>query len=166
MLLHHEEPTTKFWSHIEQLDQVYFVRGTPLEQVDLHRCNIEKGMATRAHATSFWPRHTARSFIVLHDGEGDEDVSSVGLRDWKAILSVLAATEKSNVPVCAELIHGENVKFFPGCTEAGEMYTLSMPFAAGRVWTTALMDSILVLPYYERHLLKVLERLSSGRSAC
>lgn len=84
--------------------------------------------------------------------------------DWKSILSILAAREKCpSVPICAEILHGENVKFFPGST-GSEHFSHSVPFAAGHVWTTALMDSLLVLPYYEKHLLKVLERLLSGRS--
>jgi hypothetical protein len=65
------------------LDQVYFVKGSPLEQVDLHRCHIR----------------AARAFIVLHDPGQEAHMnsitpSSVSVYDWKAILAILAAREK------------------------------------------------------------------------
>ena len=148
VILHPTMPTEKFWSSTDQLEQVYFVKGSALENVDLARCNVQN----------------ARAFVALADVEKTDDKKGESsLSDWRAILSVLGVLDRSDTDVCAELLCGENVKFLPKAS-GGQQYTLSVPFAAGRVWSPSLMDSILVLPFYERYLLKVLERLSSGRS--
>ncbi len=138
------------WQRISIFDAVLFVRGSPLEDSNLRRAGIFR----------------AATVVVLADGSSEVSSNKLeALVDSDAIFSYQHVKRMNpTTQVVVEIVNQSNI----GYLEDGSVPILvddpkfSPQFAAGSLFTTALLDSIVCQAYYNPQIVKVINKLITG----
>jgi hypothetical protein len=121
------------WQRISMFDAVLVVRGSPLEETNLRRAGIFR----------------AQQVVVLADGARDGTVRTSGMEalvDSDAIFAYQCVKRMNpNTQVVVEIVNQSNIGYLvtdmQGSTNPND-YKFSNQFAAGTLFTTSLLDSL------------------------
>ena len=120
------------WSKICIFDAILIIRGSPLEEANLRRAGIFR----------------CAQVVVLADGSNNESTaSSVGMEalvDSDAIFSYqLVKRMNASTQIVVEIVNTSNISYLDTTNTSNvENYKFSQQFAAGNLFTTSLLDSI------------------------
>ncbi|EGG17906.1 hypothetical protein DFA_08907 [Cavenderia fasciculata] len=171
VILHPEEPDMSEW---DDMDDIFFVKGSPLERKDLESVNI----------------HLASKIIILsdpytvHHNSSLTEQTSVQL-DSDTIMAYLEINEmltnkrNSSSFLTVELVHEPNIRFISrntksiGPTSKSRLkreneeiekpkYYITSEFASGKVLTLTTLDSLLCQSNHQEYLLDVAHELVLG----
>lgn len=119
------------WSKIAIFDAILVIRGSPLEESNLRRAGIFR----------------AAQVVVLADGSGESRAAGVGMEalvDSDAIFSYqLVKRMNAGTQIVVEIVNTSNISYLDTDSSSNvENYKFSQEFAAGNLFTTPLLDSI------------------------
>jgi hypothetical protein len=141
------------WQKINIFESILVVRGSSLEESDIRRSGIFK----------------ARQVVVLADAitdlDGSKDSSKMeALIDADAIFcyqSVQRMNEKARIVI--EIVRQANVTYLDPESNTHDLdYKFTPQFAAGVLFTSSLLDTIVCQAFYNPHIIKVINKLVSG----
>lgn len=115
------------------------LQGSPLELHDLYRAGIER----------------ASSAVLFTNARpsSDSEQSADMLLDADTICMYrLMCTENPELEVVCELVSRNNVTFLSNHTQDDDTLLLAPPFAAGHVYTPAMLDILLCQAWYNPHV--------------
>jgi len=147
------------WQRISMFDAILFVRGSPLEEANLHRAGIFK----------------AARVVVLADGissasnssnsSGASQSSDEALVDSDAIFTYQCVHRMNPFAhVVVEVVHHSNISYLESDQSHASTgdYKCTPQFAAGTLFTTSLLDTLVCQAYYNPLIIKVVNKLISG----
>jgi hypothetical protein len=119
------------WTKISLFDAILVVRGSPLEEANLRRAGIFR----------------AAQVVVLADGNDQARAAGAGLEalvDSDAIFSYqLVKRMNPETQIVVEIVNTSNISYLEtDSSTTVENYKFSPQFAAGNLFTTSLLDSI------------------------
>lgn len=130
-ILYPGELPHNIWRRISIFEEIYFVRGSILEESDIRRAGIFR----------------ASHVVVLAESVSEDQVSKVGseaLVDADAIFGyqcVRRMNEKAAVII--EIVREQNVRYLEKSTVVSlEGYKFSSQFASGSLFTSSILDTI------------------------
>jgi hypothetical protein len=139
------------WHRISIFEAIVFVRGSPLEESNLRRAGIFR----------------ASQVVVLGDGSNESGGGSTGMEalvDSEAIFAYQHVKRMNpSTQVVVEIVNQSNVGYLnENVNDSNNDYKFSSQFAAGIVFTTSILDSIVCQAYYNPQIIKVVNKLVSG----
>lgn len=143
---------TYIWSEINRFEDIYLIRGSALNLEDLERAKVMK----------------AKAVIILSKSyESGSDSASSNSLDADAIFMYKTIESKyKNVVIVTELRTVSAISFLVQGKEESNMqkdqYYSSMPFAAGEIFVSPLLDSLMCQAYYSPKITEILEQLIMG----
>eukprot|EP01133_Synstelium_polycarpum_P005621 gene5621-6484_t len=169
VILHPEEPDMSEWDDIED---IFFVKGSPLERNDLEKVKI----------------HTAAKIIVLSDPYTPHHISSLTDKtsvqlDSETIMAYLEINEMlrdkdATSFITVELVHEPNIRFISKNLKSlhksqsrlkretdkieKPKYYVTSEFASGKVLTLTTLDSLICQANHQEFLLDVATELVLG----
>lgn len=156
VILSPDEIEHDVWDRISMFDAVWVVRGSPLEERNLRRAGIFQ----------------VKRVLVLADGTSESDgeggSSMAALVDSDAIFAYQRVRKLNPLAqVVIEIVNTSNVGYLYTPTRSINQpppsdYKFSTQFAAGELFTTSLLDSIVCQGYYNPHIISVIDKLISG----
>lgn len=186
VIFHEEEPTQQIWSQLSSFPQIYFVRGSALKDSDLDKINLEdaKQVVILSPLISKKPgvdktptqRMSEQEESMLKEDNMDDDTvkekkekDEENLMDAQTIFkyNIIKRRHKS-VKIITELYSHQNLAYlddpniYTVMNEYG--YDQTPIFAAGEVYSSSLMDSLVCQACYNSALITVLRQLVIGET--
>ena len=178
VILHEEKPNPKQWSQLCLFPQIYFVKGSALNEKNLDRVNIRKAKQVVILCPSQKGRISggqgddANQEMQEEDPEQEEEGEEnnaksenddENLLDAQTIFKYNMIKKKNkNVNVVTELFYSENLAYllddpniYHTMKEFG--YDQTPTFASGEVYLSSLMDSLICQAYFNPALITVLK---------
>lgn len=145
------------WQRICLFEGIFFVRGSPLEDNDLRRAGIFR----------------AAQVIVLADTQGEKSFGTaaanargdVAMYDADSIFSFQAVRRLNEKAHCVvEIVKHANIVYLdPESVSSSEGdYRFSPQFAAGTLFTTAMLDTLACQVFYNPQIIKLINKLISS----
>ena len=138
------------WRRISIFEGILYVRGSPLEESDIKRCGVFR----------------ASQVVVLADPDANStgDVSGMdALIDADAIFTyhcVKRLNEHSHIVI--EIVRHQNVGYLDENANTDCDYKFTPNFAAGKLFTSSMLDAVVCQVFYNPQLIRVLNKLISG----
>ena len=131
MIISPEDIPHDVWSRIAIFDAILIVRGAALEEANLRRAGIFR----------------CAQVVVLADGNSESGSSGVGMEalvDSEAIFSYqLVKRMNAGTQIVVEIVNTSNISYLESDGSSNEQnYKFTPQFAAGNLFTTSLLDSI------------------------
>ena len=176
VILNKEEPDDKLWSTIFFFEQIYIVKGDPLNKQDLFRAGIRNAKKVVILAPSLEDIKKAR-FDNLENNKNKDPRKLTSeeedLLDSKTVFKYnMISKIKKDIYIVIELINPKNVIFLynKGREQKDEFKFLKMDvtidgtasFASGEVYFSSIMDNLMIQAYFNPSLLGVLKKLVIG----
>jgi hypothetical protein len=187
VIFHEEEPTQQLWSQLSNFPQIYYVRGSALKESDLDKVNLEEAKQVvilspllnkknNTAAKTSLPNVNEREESMLKQENNDEEAmkekkekDEENLMDAQTIFkyNIIKRRHKS-VKIITELYSHQNLAYLDEpniywvMNEYG--YDLTPIFAAGEVYSSSLMDSLICQACYNSALITVLKQLVIGET--
>ncbi|EFA75699.1 hypothetical protein PPL_10752 [Heterostelium album PN500] len=171
VILHPEEPDMSEWDDIED---IHFVKGSPLERKDLEYCKV----------------HLAAKIIVLSDpyttrcastvtSETSVQLDADTIMAYLEVNEMLVSANNNTSFVTVELVHEPNIRFISKNIrsqlnihksklkrENEEIekpnYYITSEFASGKVLTLTTLDSLICQSNHQEYLLEIAQELVLG----
>jgi hypothetical protein len=141
---------TYIWSEINRFEEIYLIKGSALNPNDLERARMGK----------------AKAIIILTKSYESNGSSTQNNLDADAIFmyktieanykNVTIVTELASVGAIAFLVQGKDEQF------QKDDYYSSKPFAAGEIFVSHLLDSLMCQAYYSPKIMEVFEQMIMG----
>eukprot|EP00164_Ancoracysta_twista_P004635 GFYU01006262.1.p1 GENE.GFYU01006262.1~~GFYU01006262.1.p1 ORF type:complete len:467 (-),score=119.15 GFYU01006262.1:126-1526(-) len=151
VILHPEQPDFSTLAVLSQFSNIYFVVGNPLLIEDLERAAVED----------------ASTVVICCNPNGATDNQEHSI-DADALLTLLSIedTMQSDAFCIVELAHMPNAKFIRNKAPPGrnEDWYRFPAFAAGRIYSASMFDSLTCQTYFNPHIIGTLEVLLSAGS--
>ena len=150
VILYPYEIPQHIWRRISIFEGIFHVRGSPLEESDIRRAGIFR----------------ASQVVVLADPNAEDQSSHSGvdaLVDADAIFTyhcVRRLNEKTQVMI--EIVKQQNVTYLDPAAGMDSDYKFTPQFAAGLLFTSSMLDSIVCQAFYNPQIIRVLNQLISG----
>lgn len=160
VILHQDEISPSMWQRISIFPDIYLVKGSPMEQVDICRAGVFK-----AHTVVIL---SAAQFRRDQDEFKNRSLEQNQLIDADALFTfknVKLLNHEAHVIV--ELVQMANLMYFDiesGITNPGRGI-LSPTFASSSLYMTSAIDALLCKSYYTPQILKILNLMISGRES-
>ena len=175
VILHDEELTSKQWQQLRYFTEIYFVKGSPLNESSYDRVNIMKAkqvVILTPNANKLHRKAEAPSDKKGHSRSEEFGMSKdeETLRDAKTIFKYNIIKKKNpKVKVVTELIAQDNIAFLMDNPLLYNLmkkyeYDQTPTFASGEVYLSSLMDSLICQAYYNPALPTVLKQLVVGEN--
>mmetsp|Transcript_23872 Transcript_23872/g.35024 ORF Transcript_23872/g.35024 Transcript_23872/m.35024 type:complete len:1148 (-) Transcript_23872:179-3622(-) len=139
------------WRRISIFEGILVVRGSPLEESDIRRAGIFR----------------AQQVVVLADPNSDNGNQGIdALVDADAIFTyhcVRRLNEKAQIMI--EIVRHQNVGYLDPSMSVNTHdadYKFTPQFAAGTLFTSSMLDSIVCQAFYNPQIIRVLDKLISG----
>ena len=163
VLLHPIPPTMHQWSKTMMFSDVYYMQGSPFETNDF----VRAGIMTASSVVLF---SISTPHSTVHTGGGSELIDGSGGDAMYVCLYRLVRTLNRDVEIVCEIASTSNVQYLANSSSVGttlmrEAAYATPPFAAGHVFTPAMMDILLVQANFNHHLISILTHLISGGEA-
>jgi hypothetical protein len=149
-ILYPYEIPQHIWRRISIFEGIFHVRGSPLEESDIRRAGIFR----------------ASQVVVLADPNAEDQETQTGvdaLVDADAIFTyhcVRRLNEKTQVMI--EIVKHQNVTYLDPAAGLDSDYKFTPQFAAGLLFTSSMLDSIVCQAFYNPQIIRVLNQLISG----
>jgi hypothetical protein len=150
VILYPYEIPQHIWRRISIFEGIFHVRGSPLEESDIRRSGIFR----------------ASQVVVLADPNAENQEAKAGvdaLVDADAIFTyhcVRRLNEKTQVMI--EIVRQQNVTYLDPAAGLDSDYKFTPQFAAGLLFTSSMLDSIVCQAFYNPQIIRVLNQLISG----
>mmetsp|Transcript_8231 Transcript_8231/g.15524 ORF Transcript_8231/g.15524 Transcript_8231/m.15524 type:complete len:1217 (+) Transcript_8231:175-3825(+) len=150
VILYPYEIPQHIWRRISIFEGIFHVRGSPLEESDIRRAGIFR----------------ASQVVVLADPNAEDRETQAGvdaLVDADAIFTyhcVRRLNEKTQVMI--EIVKQQNVTYLDPTAGLDSDYKFTPQFAAGLLFTSSMLDSIVCQAFYNPQIIRVLNQLISG----
>ncbi|CAI2372794.1 unnamed protein product [Moneuplotes crassus] len=194
VIFNEEEPSQQLWSQLSRFPQIYFVRGSALKESDLDRINLEDAKQVVILSPMLGTKKTNESYSnigkskkpkqtqietedsMLKEDNKDEDAikekkekEEENLMDAQTIFKYNIIKKRHNsVKIITELYSHENLAYLDDPTIYHVMndygYDQTPTFAAGQVYSSSLMDSLVCQACYNSALITVLRQLVIGEA--
>ena len=142
---------TYIWREINRFEEIYIMQGSALNPADL-----EKARITKAKAVIILSKPNDYNANIKSQNMMDADVIFM----YKTIKSTF-----SNSIIITELASTSTINFLiQGKDENLEKYgySISRPFAAGEIYFSSLLDTLLCQAYYAPKITEILDQLIMG----
>jgi hypothetical protein len=151
VLLYPHDIPHDVWQRISVFDSLLIIRGSCLEESQLRRAGIFR----------------AAQVVVLADGSSGStsNSSSMGaLVDSEAIFTYQHVKRMNpSTQVVLEFVNQSNISYLKDESKVSvDDPKFTAQFAAGSLFTTSLLDSIVCQAYYNPQIIKVINKLISG----
>jgi hypothetical protein len=151
VILHPQDVPLDVWRRVSNFDGIFFIRGTSLEEGNLKRAGIFR----------------ASTVVVLTDAATEQlkNTNAQSLVDSDAIFCYqLVKRLNPETQTVIEIVNQSNIGYLedqqnPSLVDDPKF---SPQFAAGTLFTTGLLDSIICQAYYNPEIIKVVTKLLSG----
>lgn len=142
---------TFIWSEINRFEEIYLIRGSALNPADL-----EKARVKRARAIII----LSKSYESIGGKISQNNLDADAIFMYKTIeadyQNVVIVTELASVSAIAFLVQGKEE------TINKDDYYQSKPFAAGEIFVSHLLDSLMCQAYYAPKITEILEQMIIG----
>lgn len=132
------------WNSISRFTQIFLVNGSPLKRDTLLKANVNYAdkVVILGHDSTLMHVPDAREEYI--DNE---------------VLYIYKAVKKCNkdVQVIIELVYSPNIELLLPQTQKFSDYTKSTLFAAGEVYTSAIIDTLTCQSYFNKHIVTILQ---------
>jgi hypothetical protein len=150
VILRNTAPRRSEWKRIGCFPQVFFVRGSTLEQSDMKRVRAS---------------HASRVVVFAKMSSGTT-TNNDALVDADAIFAYRVLQKMNDrIQIIVELVTQSNVSFLcevdPKAGGQEEHYQ-SPPYAAGHVYNASMLDTLLCQSYYNPHIITILRHIVAG----
>jgi len=146
-----EQIKTEIWKKINLFEDVYFIRGSPLNPADLERASINRAIGV----------------VILSEEIGDGNkVGNKNTREAEAIFiyktiknmntRAFVVLELSTMAKVSFLLNSKN----PYTAKYGNI--MSEPFAAGEVYTPSLLDALMCQAFYLPYIMQIIQQFIMG----
>ncbi|KYQ94370.1 hypothetical protein DLAC_04668 [Tieghemostelium lacteum] len=169
VILHPEEPDMSDW---EDIEDVYFVKGSPLERKDLETCKIKLASKIIILSDPYKP-HRSSPLTDKTSVQLDSDT----IMAYLEINEIFSNNQNQVSFLTVELVHEPNIRFisknfkaiqntkkFKKDEEEFEKpnYYITSEFASGKVLTLTTLDSLICQSSHQEYLLDVATELVLG----
>jgi hypothetical protein len=148
VILYPRDMPLPIWRRLSIFEGILVVKGSPLEESDLRRAGI----------------FHAGQVVVLADNTSNDSMNA--LTDADVIFtyhSVRRLNEKTQILI--EIVRPENVGYLDTSMSINTHdcdFKFTPHFAAGTLFTSSILDSIVCQAFYNPQIIRVLEKLISG----
>lgn len=164
VILNEEKPDHKTWGPISFFPEIYFVKGSALNEKDLYRVNITQ--ARRVVILS------SRIELDAKDGDDKSNLKDKeDLLDAQTIFKYLNVTRiRRDIPIITELVHPSNISFLINNQRDYRLmkkfgYYHTETYAMGETYISSVMDTLMAQAFYNSALIGVLEQVIVGGSS-
>lgn len=163
VILNEEKPDAKTWGPISYFQEIYFVKGSALNEKDLYRVNIMK--AIRVVILS-------NRIEISHDGTDDKSnlKDKEDLLDAQTIFKYLNVTRiRRDIPIITDLVHPMNISFLINSQSDYKLmkeygYFHTQIYAMGETYISSVMDTLIAQAFYNSALIGVLDQVIIGNT--
>jgi hypothetical protein len=142
---------TSIWNEINRFEEIYIMQGSALNPADLEKARITKAKAV---------------IILSKPQEGGSNMKSQTMMDADVIFMYKTIRNTfSNSIIITDLASTSTINFLiQGKDENLEKYgySISTPFAAGEIYFSSLLDTLLCQAYYSPKITEILDQLIMG----
>jgi len=154
VIMQPELPTASEWQVLANFQDVFFMQGSPLDVHDLTRARVQAASK-------------AVIFAKPHDVSGN---SSEALTDADTIFAYsMLRRQNPKMHIIIELMAQSNISYIADVDDhhsklaAADRHLYVPPFAAGHVYTSAVLDTIAGQSFYNSKLIDILQQLVVGQ---
>jgi len=138
-------PSAQAWKKIGIFPKVFFVQGIPSDSVDLDRAGCD----------------LAANVVVLSSpAQSGQDKGDVSIDALPIMIFRHAKKGKANLLI--NLIHTSNSQFLGAMGNPKDSDLENPYYAAGQVFASSCLDTLMVQSYFNVHVVQLIERLISG----
>ncbi len=148
-----EQIKTEIWKKINLFEDVYFIRGSPLNPADLERASINRAIGV---------------VILSEEISNGKKVGSKNTKEAEAIFiyktiknmntRAFVVIELSNMSKVSFLLSSKN----PYTAKYGNI--MSEPFAAGEVFIPSLLDALMCQAFYLPYIMQIIQQFIMGNA--
>lgn len=142
---------TFIWSEINRFEEIYLIRGSALQPADL-----DKARVGRAKAIIILSKSYENTGGKMAQNNLDADAIFMYKTIEANYKNVVIVTELASVGAIAFLVQGKDE------TIQKDDYYSSKPFAAGEIFVSHLLDSLMCQAYYSPKITEILEQMIMG----
>lgn len=131
---------------IEQFDDVYVIKGNPMQRDDLRRAGAER----------------CRKAIVFSDRRYLDQHTSVDSPALLTVLNIEDMAKDSEIFVTTEFQNADNMRYVASedVFHLSKMHVIMQPaFLSGHVYLQSILDRVICQNYYNPHLLNILRHM-------
>ena len=149
VVLHHSPPSHETMTALAEVADLFFIIGSPLDGGDLQRA----GLTLASSIVIFAEQQPALTEVAAR---GDALVDAESICIYR-----LARSLNPRVNVSCELVEESSMSFLANMNASGSAMR-SAAFAAGHVYTDAILDITLCQAYFNPHIVNIFEALAAG----
>jgi len=142
---------TSIWTEINRFEEIYIMQGSALNPADLEKARITKAKAV---------------IILAKPQDSGSNLKSQTMMDADVIFMYKTIRNTfSNSIIITDLASTSTINFLiQGKDENLEKYgySISTPFAAGEIYFSSLLDTLLCQAYYSPKITEILDQLIMG----
>ena len=137
------------WAKIKNFPGIYYVKGSPLEEMDLRRAGCEK----------------AASAVILANSQSLDTPGSYSLTDAETIFAYQGIKRLNpKIDIVTELVEQSNIDFLDADVEKLNTAASKTPLqmAAGCVYISGMLDTLICQAFYNPQITNVLRKIVAG----
>ncbi len=163
VILYPRDFPLRVWQRIGIFESIWIVRGSGLEDADIRRCGIFKAkqVVLLANASA-----TTNQALAHHASTSASSVSLNALDDADAIFCYQAVRRMNETcHIVVEIVRHTNVSYLDpetGLNSTEVDYKFTPQFAAGSLFATSLLDTLVCQAFYNTKIIEILNLLVGG----
>ena len=141
------------WDSIVRFEKIILINGSPLNNEDLYRANIEY----------------ASKVVILENDSTNNNCYSDKMIDSERIFIYKAIKNcNPNIQIMTELIFESNIEYLLPRYELSQLkpnkviYNVTSVFSSGEVYVNSIIDSLTGQAYYNKHIVTIIHQLLTG----
>jgi len=155
VILHPTDIPYNVWRRISIFEGLLYVRGSPLEENDIRRAGIFRAEQVVVLADSM--QHDSKNGLISMDALVDADA----IFTYQCVKRL---NEKAHIVI--EIVRHQNVGYLDPTSNLMNTrdtdYRFTPHFAAGAIFTSSLLDSVVCQAFYNPQIIRVIDKLISG----
>lgn len=155
VILHPTDIPYNVWRRISIFEGLLYVRGSPLEENDIRRAGIFRAEQVVVLADSM--QHDSKNGLISMDALVDADA----IFTYQCVKRL---NEKAHIVI--EIVRHQNVGYLDPTSNLVNTrdtdYRFTPHFAAGAIFTSSLLDSVVCQAFYNPQIIRVIDKLISG----
>jgi hypothetical protein len=159
VILHPYEISDAVWNQISRFPEVYIVKGSSLNEVDIMRAGIFRAQQVVVLADACSHELASLSTSATTISQMESLVDSDALFTYQCVKRLVP-----HVHIVMELFQQQNIPYLElsSLNLPFQNSSVSKPFAAGSLFTTYMLDSLVCQTFYNPVHIKIVEKLISG----
>jgi hypothetical protein len=159
VILHPYDIVDAVWNQISRFPDVYIVKGSSLNEVDIMRAGIFRAQQVVVLADACSHELASLSTSATTISQMESLVDSDALFTYQCVKRLVP-----HVHIVMELFQQQNIPYLElsSLNLPFQNSSVSKPFAAGSLFTTYMLDSLVCQTFYNPVHIKIVEKLISG----